>query len=1296
MPKDTESGTWLTELDVPGHSVEPSPEPGMRVTPRVELVRELARGGMGAVWVARHLTLGIDVAVKFLLADDPVRRERMSREARLAARVDHPNAVRIHDSGVTETGTPFIVMELLDGPSLAERIDREGPLTVAEVRRLVAQVGAALEAAHHNGVVHRDVKPSNIVLLSTSSGLFAKLVDFGIAKPMEASDLTLTRAGHVVGTMFYMAPEQLIDGLPPDHRADLWGLAVVAYEALVRRRPYDGRSMAGVGAAMVLRRFDPPTTLDPSLPAALDAWFDRALKLEPDARFASARELVETFEAAASSSATDIPRRAAPVLRLPDRLYGRDRELAALGRAFDQVHAGRSRMVLVSGYSGVGKTALVRELRARLSGRATFVAGKFDQFDRGTPYASLLQAFRELVRQALSDAAALPAWRERVRATVGDLAPALVEVIADLEPLLGTTTTPAEAASPTEQRNRLHVAMGRLISAFASPERPLVLFLDDLQWADLPTFDLLTTLATDPESRHVLLLGAHRHQSGAGHPLVVVLERLRAAQAVDEVALGPLGEDAVLDLVSDTFPTSPGRMRFAAACHAKTHGNAFFLRRFLESLVDGGVVRFDADARQWTWDPAAVDAVDMADDVVEFVAAEISRLPPRTREAVAVAAVVGDRFELDTLARAIGVERGEALGALGPALAIELLAATGPSGSVPGPDDDHRLVFRFTHDRVRQAARAAIDDEAAAAVHRRVGRFLLDTLRGAERERRLFELVEHLNRGFATEPSSAESAQLRALNLAAARRALRSAAFDAAHLYLQHARRHLGPDAWTSDYAQTLALHVEGARAAYLAGRSDQMELLVEVAVGRARDVVDAVSAQEVRVQGFLSQRRFGDALRVALDALASLGMTAPRDPTGADVEAAVGATLRHLASFGEVDLEALPTCADPLVQARQRVQIAAMSSAYMAAPTLLPILACDIVRATLEHGVCKESPYGFAALGLVLVAGNQIDVAYAMGRIAADMLDRVGDRAMRPRTLHLLAAFVRPFVDPLRDSIDTERQVARLGLDTGDLEYAGWGLHIEVCNSFYAGVDLATLARTYERNTPILEHHQQLPPLGCTVQYGQALARLRGGADLVELERQEAERMRTFRAGNFRGAAFIQTVVGTFLRYVFGDAPGAAAWADDGAAFADGAAATYHVVWWHQYRALAVLASRDADPRAALEAVAPNLAQLRIWQRAAPHNHDHRVHLVDGEIARVLGRRERALAHFDEAVASAATHGFLHEEALAHELAARCHAADGQATAERSRLERARAAWARWGATAKVAELDRRLASKA
>ncbi|MCA9493002.1 MAG: serine/threonine-protein kinase PknK [Myxococcales bacterium] len=1244
--------------------------PGEQVTDRVRLLRRLGAGGMGTVWAARHDALGIDVAVKFVHTDsDPLQVDRLAREARMAAMVDHPNAVRVLDHGVSVRGAPFLVMELLDGESLGSRLARAGPLALEVAADVVDGVAAALQAAHDQGVVHRDVKPDNMVLVGGQPAR-VKLVDFGVARPVDLGLTTLTGVGQILGTPVYMSPEQLVEVLPADRGADLWGLAVSAYEMVCGRRPFDGRTLAAVVVSLMSRRFEPPTAVSATLPTSLDAFFDRAFAREPSARFASASALAAAFRSAVHGDARPSSGAVLRALRLPDRVYGRDAELAVLQDALAGVGRG-SRAVLIGGYSGIGKTSLVVELRRRLrAGTVSLAVGKFDPYDRGRPFHSLIQAFRSLVHTAVEERdPTVPTWRDRLLETVSeDGASVLVDVITELEDVIGPQRRQEDVA-PEERRARFQVAFGRLVAALATVERPLVVFCDDLQWADLASLDLLTALATEPESRNVLLVCAYRDNEVMGtHPLLATLDRMRSGGRVDELSVGPLDVDAVLDLVGDTFASLPGRMRLAAAAHAKTRGNPFFLRRFLEDLVERELVRH-VDGR-WVWDEAAVVALDLPEDVVAYVGAEIARMPETSRTLLGAAACAGDTFDLEVVAHALDLDPFRALEALRPLVASELVVAA---------DRAARMSFRFAHDRVRQAARASFPEAAATRVHRRVGRFLLEHLRGSELDARLFEVVEHLDRGGDEDLSTTDRGRLLGLNLEAGRRAIRSAAFDVGERYLRTARGLLEPDAWAADHPRALALHVEGARAAYLVGDHGTMDGLVEDALTHARQPLDRVAALEVRMQARLSQQRFPEALELALRALGELGVSLSVEVGPEDVQAALTEALAAVAERTEVELARLPLSEDPFVQAAMRIRSGAMSSAYMAAPGLLPVLAAGIVRTTLERGVCKESPYGFAALGLVCNAVNLLEEAHRLGRTASQMLDRVGERSTRPRTLHVLAAHVMLFAEPLRDCVALERRVSRLGFDTGDLEYAAWGLHGEVCNGFYAGVALPELSATTARHLEALEHHQQLTALGCTVQYGRVIAVLRdGGPPTLDGDSyDERERMAWFRETNFRGAAFVQAVTSGFLRVVFGDLAGALEVLDEGAEFADGAVATYHQVWWHQLSALALLGV-GRDP----EEVAPHLEQLRAWRAVSAANHAHRVDLVEGELARVQGRSDEARRLLRSAAEHAGAEGFLHEQALALELLARAQDDPSEAGAI---AEEAAATWERWGALAKA-----------
>ncbi|MFK7986071.1 MAG: AAA family ATPase [Sandaracinaceae bacterium] len=1278
------------------------PKAGMPISERVRLVEPLASGGMSEVWVAEHLTLDTRVAVKFVLSlDDERMRGRLIREGRLAARLDHPHAVRIYDQGALEDGTPYLVMELLEGATLKHRIANEGPLSIDEARRLVTQVAEVLNEAHRMNILHRDVKPDNVMLLSSTAELFAKVLDFGVAKDASSEEnITLTLDGHMVGTPAYMAPEQLLEGKPANKDSDLWALGVLAYEALAGHRPFRGLTRAAVGVAMMLERHEPVFASRPELPETLAGFFGKALRLQPEERFRTSQELSAAFVEALTGEPAGETARAPSGLRIPQKLYGRDAELAVALDAYESARGGRSRLLLIKGFSGIGKTALVREVHRRVATRgAISVGGKFDQFDRGQPYQSFVQALGVLVRVLLGRDSALDAVADNVRNALRGNGQALIDVVPELEDLIGRQPA-LPIVSASEAKHRFHGAVRALLCAIATARRPLILFLDDLQWADLPSLELITTLVTDPDTQHVLFIGAYRdNEVAATHPVARAVEQMQKVGAVDELALGPLDEDAVLELLSDTVGPGSGRLRLAMTCHARTRGNAFFLRRFLEALYEDGLLAYEVDSDSWTWDLPQILQRPIEENIVEFVSAELKAMPKTVGYTLSVAACIGDRFDLETLAHVLDQAVGPTLKQLKDALAAELvMPATGNAWlPVTATDTQQEMVFRFAHDRVRQAARGLIDDREAAAVHASVGDYMRTRLSDGQRDERFFEMVEHLVRGLEGEDTRPEMksaewrVETRDLCLTAARRSADSAAFAAAHRYYSVAERLVEDDLWSTEYTLALELRVHGARAAYLAGDPEVMRARIEDAVSHGETPLDRARAREVEIHARVADQDLAGAVELGRALLGDLGFELPSAPTEDDVRDAVSSTLALLGEHDDARIARLPMAEDEAIAFALQIQTGITTSAYLAAPRMLPLLGCSIVRATFEHGVCRDSPYGFAILGLVLHAAGLVDLADRAATVALAMLDRLDSPAVGPKTRHVVAGHLRIFTRPIRESAESLRHVFEQGMDRGDLEYASWALHLSVANSFYAGECIEDLRALHDRHVSILEHHRQLPQRACTLPFGQLLENLvTERDDPTRLVGDVYDAEAGFRAmveADFRGAAIIISTLQVFVRCVFGDFGGAVVAADQGAPFLDGAVATYHQVSWHFYRSFAVLARAEPSTReAAVEDIAESVSQLWLWAGFSPANHAHRIALIEAELAR-LGGDAAARKHYEAAVAHARDEGFLHDCALAQERLAAWLEAEGDDDAAVARAE-TKAAYEAWGATAKAARV--------
>lgn len=1262
-----------------------------------EIKRCIFEGDWSQVFLATDTRTRRDIVVKQLreLYPNAESMARFCREFEITRSAAGPHVIEAYELQAHE-GTVGIALEDFGGHSVADSLRRQGRMDPLEALPLAIQVAEGLGHIHQRNIVHKDINPSNVVW-NPDTGV-AKLIDFGISQVLSrACAGRPTRS--FSGTPAYMSPEQTGRmNRDIDCRSDLYSFGVMLYELLTGRRPFEADDPLELVHSHIARSPVPPCEL--GVAPALSDLIMVLLSKRAEDRYSSAaglrHDLAACLEVLRAGRSESFPLRARDGegrLLIPQKLYGRASETERLLAAFDRVAEGAVQVVLVSGYSGVGKTSLVHEVHGPLTHRrGLFVEGKFDQLNRGTPYDSLIQAFRGFMREVLTGSESdIARWRENIGGAVGPNGGVLVDVIPEIEHILGPQP-PLESLGPSEAYNRFQTVMGRFVGALGAPEHPLVLFLDDLQWADLPSLELIRCLATDPATGYVLLIGAYRDNEVSA-ALTTTLSGLAAdGVPVESIRLGPLQEEDVHKLLEETVERAPGVLRLALVCHAKTRGNAFFLNRFLESLYDRGLLRYDPGARCWNWDLEAISAEAVTDNVVDFLAGEIEKLPPATRDLLQVAACLGNVFELSALASVEGGSRKQVLAGLRPALQAALIQPVEEGfwyvEQVLEESTDFR--YRFAHDRIQQAAYGLLESGQADAVHLRIGRYLLGHLSERERGPELFALVEHLNRGQVLMVDPNERARLAQLNLAAARRASLSAAFQPAHHYYLQAYQQLGSDLWSRDYATALAVHLESAQAAYLSGHYGVMDERIEAVLKHGHGLLDRVQAREVRIQAFISQQALGRALDLALEVLRELEVALPTE-----VESAVAATLARLES---ANVAALPELSEGPVLAALRLQAGIMSAAYLARPALLPLLCCSMVDTALSHGVCQPAIYGFSCLGLVFVSANRIDKAYEIGKIAMGLCDRFGDRRTRVKNLHVVGSLINSHVEPLASTLESNREVCRLGLDTGDIEYAAWAVHTEVCNGVWAGLNLNEMAELARHHIALLEHHKQLPALACTYQFAQFIENLRGHAQqparLVGPNYDEDEHRRQLLQQKFRGALFVLSAVATLCRYLFRDLEGAVECADESAGFVDGAAATYHIVTWNQYRALALLGQcRPEQLAETLERIRPNRELLENLLQFSPANFEHRVRLIEAEVARLSGRRGDALELYEQAIEAARRQNFTHEQALANELAGRFLLSQGNRTPARGYLLEAIFVYTRWGALAKVAQLEEEFA---
>src|SRR6202011_3271346 len=745
-------------------------------------------------------------------------------------------------------------------------------LDVSHFLRIAIPLAGALRRVHERGLIHKDIKPVNILADAVSGGVW--LTGFGIASRLPREHQAAAPPEVIAGTLAYMAPEQTGRmNRSVDSRSDLYALGVTFYEMLTGTLPFTAADPMEWVHSHIARQPVPPDERVAGVPGPLSAIVMKLLAKIAEERYQTAAGVEADLRRGLAEweshgridpfplGAYDTSDR----LLIPEKLYGREREIDALIASFDRVVAnGTLEFVLVSGYSGIGKSSVVNELhKVLVPPRGLFASGKFDQYKRDIPYTTLGQAFQSLVRSLLSKSEAeLGRWRDSLREALGPNGQLMVNLVPELELVIGKQP-PVADLPPQDAQNRFQMVFRCFLGVFARKEHPLALFLDDLQWLDAATLDLLEHLVTHPEVRHLLLVGAYRNNEiSPSHPLLRTLDAIRKAGAfVQEISLVPLAREDLGRLIADTLSCTPGRADpLARLVHEKTGGNPFFAIQFISALAEEGLLRFDHDAARWRWELDRVHAKAYTDNVVDLMVGKLTRLPVETQAALRQLACLGNVAEITILSIVLGKSNEDVHSDLWDAVRLELV-------------EHLEGWYKFIHDRVQEAAYSLIPERLRAEAHLRIGRLLAAHTPAERREEAIFEIVNQLNRGAALITSPDERERLAELNLIAGRRAKATTAYASALTYITAGAALLREDSWERRHELTLALELNRAECEFLTGALAEAEQRLAALSTRAANTVERATVACLRADLYTTLDQSIRAIAVGLDYLRHLGI---------------------------------------------------------------------------------------------------------------------------------------------------------------------------------------------------------------------------------------------------------------------------------------------------------------------------------------------------------------------------------------------------------------------------------------
>ncbi|MBK7002324.1 MAG: AAA family ATPase [Rhodoferax sp.] len=1281
--------------------------PGYRIT------EELHCGAKTFVYRGYREEDRCPVIFKTLTADAPAPKDlaRLHYEYSLTKDWDEVGLIHAY-ALVPHQNAPVLILQDIGGVAVKQLLEGHA-LPLERFLPLALSFARSLSRIHQHQIIHKDINPANLVVNPTTGE--AQIIDFGISSQLSRETTELQNPGHLEGTLAYLSPEQTGRmNRALDYRTDFYSLGASFYEMLTGVPPFDTTDPTELVHCHLARLPIPPHERRSDVPPVLSELVLKLMAKTAEARYQSAFGLIADLEACqeqfnATQTLTDFPLGLHDVsgrFQIPQKLYGREAEVQKVLEAFERVSRGQTEMLLVAGYSGVGKTALVHEVHKPITEKqGYFIDGKFDQFQRDIPYASLIDAFQELMRQLLTESPArIARWKQQMRDALGVNAQVIVEVIPEVALILGPQAA-VSALPPQEARNRFQATFRQFIEVFAQPEHPLVLFLDDLQWADSASLHFLEELLL--KSRHVclLILGAYRdNEVHAAHPFMLALDALRKAETnFSTLSLQPLAFPDLERLVCDTLrPTQGNPTPLAELIAGKTGGNPFFVNAFLTSLYEAGWLEFKASAGGWIWDLAHIEAQQVTDNVVELMSQKLRSLPPATQHLLVRAACIGHQCDLATLALIVERNPAEAMRDLWEAVKAGMLQQQGTfrveeifhESATTAKMESYR--FRFIHDRVQQAAYELLPAADTAALHLKIGRLWLKQLDLTRADESLFAVVNQFYAATGLIREKAERIQLAELNLQAGRKAIVSTAFASALRYLTTGLDLLEGGDWVQQYELTLALSLERAECEYINHRHEAADLYFKTSLQHAKTDIEKARIHLKQLESYGSQGDYQRAIRDGLEGLRCLGIHLPLHSTAFHILLELFKERWHRRGMDVKSLlNQLPWTKQPEHQLAIQLFTGIIPFAFWVNQKVAAMSVIKGANFLYRHGMTGDAAYILMNFALVLATRKKYSIGWHFAQKALE-LSQTQTANSRSMSIFIYGTYVNHWYCPLHTTVGHFDQSLTLAVECGNWIYATMSMINQLTVLFGIGTDLSAFKQQSQKFHHVVEQMNDPLKIISSFAFYIALAKSLGRTASGEHSNPSLAAVAEYAAENTKNSSclFYIHISSSFYELLLGDFPQAAAYRQK---------ARKHVLaavgmpLLTEYFFLNILITLAEEAELALptrdkkrwKRLQNDLQKLQGWGKQCPQNFAHKYLLAAAEIARVEGRREQAADLYDQAIETAHKNGFIHHQSLANEWAARFYLQCGKAKIARVYLEEASYLYAKWGAHAKVKHLE-------
>ncbi len=986
----------------------------------------------------------------------------------------------------------FIALEDFGGESLEKALGSKA-LDVATFLDIAIKITTALSHIHHQQIIHKDINPSNVVWNATTNQV--KIIDFGISSRLSREAPALASPNRLEGTLSCMSPEQTGRmNRMLDYRTDLYSLGVTFYKLLTGRYPFQGEDGMELVHAHIAKSPVAPHRIGHSIPEAVSNCVLKLMAKNAEDRYQSTFGLLQDLERCQSElhsngsiSNFEVGQQdVSESFQIPEKLYGRQQDIDNLMEAYKRVCSGSVELMLVAGYSGIGKSAVVHEIHKPIAAQGGyFISGKCDQYKRNVPYESLIQAFKELVLQLLTESdSQIRAWKEKLLKSVGNNGQVIIDVIPEVELIIGPQ--PAVQVLPaTESLNRFNYLFQNFVRTFAEQSHPLVMFLDDLQWADQPTLNLIEIFINDIDSKHILIIGAYRdNEVDESHRLTSMLTKMQQSGVdINCMTLQPLPLEWTNQLVADTLSTSCEQTAaLAQLCQEKTEGNPFFLNQLLLSFYKKRLVTFNSLTGVWQWNMEAIRNTPISDNVVDLMVEKLKLLPPQTQNVMQLAAALSNQFDLKTLAIIYQQSSKATLSDLWDALQAGFIIPLDDeykyinfdSPAIRDDQDDsfNHTRFRFLHDRVQQAAYNLIEQSRLASVHLNVATLLDTNLSSTQRDELFFEIVDHFNQAGHNGISAEEANRRAAYNLEAAKKAKVSSAYGPALEYINAGIKCLATECWRSDYNLALDFHLVKGEVEWLNAKWDDAIATFDTALAHVSDTLDRCKINSFKSTAYRMKNDLSAALDVGLEALNELGIQESKYPTQQELDDALANFYQNLANKTTEDFSLLPDLEDPYYLMVMDIYQTIVPPSYFLGSNLMFISGIRMTEISIKQGNSPLSSIGYMYLAaLTLIEKKDFSNAKRFGELAIKLNEeKYQIKALEPVLKNMWGGHIAHYIDRLDKALETLQQGYQAGIDSGSHEWLGYNTVNHLSIAFWGPFTLGQSSSFNEQFIPTLK----------------------------------------------------------------------------------------------------------------------------------------------------------------------------------------------------------------------------------